>query len=80
MVSECPYFGRRVTGLPAIFGANPVYLTGWGVQDEDLLFAQDASPPRQLAQERDLRLTAQGEALREWPIATFAVRRFLARI
>ena len=34
-----------------VFGSNPVGLYGWDDQEEDLLFAQDASASRQFAQQ-----------------------------
>ena len=56
-----------------VFGANPTDLYDWDDSDGDLLFAQDASISGQFAQQRQLRIRAQGAALKE--IAEGTLRR-----
>ena len=51
-------------------------LYGWGDQDEDLLFAQDASVSGQLSQQRELRTALQETALKE--VTNSKLRRLLA--
>ena len=46
-------------------GSNPVDLFGWEDDKEDLLFSQDTSLTGQLAQKWELRMLAQGAALKE---------------
>ena len=58
---------REVDARPTNWFLDPIQwiFFGWGDRDEDLLFAQDASLPGQLAQQWKLRMTVQGAALRE---------------
>ena len=57
-------------------GGNPADNFGWVGEDEDLLFAQDASLPGQYVAQWKLRAMAQGAALRK--IASSKSRRILA--
>ena len=76
---------RRNAMIPAsgysafqlVFGPSVVDLYGWDDRDEDLFLAQDTSVSGQCAQQRELRMTAQGAASKE--VAKSKVRRLLAR-
>ena len=59
-----------------VFGSNVVDIYGWGDQDEDLLFAQDASASGRFARQWELFMMAQEAALKE--VASSKLRRFLA--
>ena len=48
-----------------VFGSNPADNFGWGDEDEDLLFAQDASLPEQFVAKWKLCMMAQEAALKE---------------
>ena len=60
-----------------VFGSNPVDSIGWEGSDEDLMFAQDASPAGQFAQQWKLRMRAEEATSKE--IANSKLRRVLAR-
>ena len=68
--------GHSVFGPNDLYGPNPVDLYGWGGQDEDLLFAQDASVSGQFAQQWKRRMMAQEAARQE--VANSKLRRPLA--
>ena len=68
MISASGYSASRF-----VFGSNPADLYGWGDQEEDLLFAQDASVPGQFAQQWKLRMLAREAASQK--VATRKLRR-----
>ena len=57
--------GSGYSGYPFVLGSNPVDPFGCGGNDEDLLFAQDASLPGQFGQQWKLRILPQEAALKE---------------
>ena len=77
MAPELSHFWWRVFCRRMVFGSNPVNLFGCERQDEDLLFAQDASLPGQFVQQRELRMMAQEAALKV--VAIGKLRRLSAR-
>ena len=67
---------NRFSAYQLLFGNNPADNFGWGGEDEDLLFAQDASLCGHFVAQWDLRLMAQEAALKK--IANSKLRRILA--
>ena len=78
-VQFCVSTTLPASGFPAyqtVFGSNPADNFGWGDGDEDLLFAQDASPSGQFVARWKLQMMEQEAAMRE--IAYGKSRRILA--
>ena len=68
---------RGYSAFQLVFRPYPADLYGWDYQDDDLLFAQDASVSGQFAQQWRLRAMAQEAVLGEE--ASSKLRRRLAR-
>ena len=63
-MSDFNDFGRLLFGLAAGFWPNPADLFGWFGQEADSLFVQGAFASGHFAQQWELRMMAQGAALK----------------